>query len=96
MTKTYTEKLQDLAKYMENNLRAEGFDLHYKVKEVYIDFGQGIKKETIVVYEKGEDLFQILSNKQMREIEEGTFEDEYSLYKEHVSMFNKRKLSNPF
>lgn len=94
MKKDYEYKLKDLAVFMQQNVRTEGYDLKYKVEEVYLDYGAGIKDLTLVVYEENDNLFQALSFKDIAEIKEGTF-NEYEFLKNHLSIFNKMRLSNP-
>lgn len=69
--------LKQLAKRIEGEVRKLGFDMKYKVKEVYSDFGANEMHKTIVASgPEGEHSFQIFYSSQLKAIESGELSDE--------------------
>lgn len=84
--------LHAIAMHMENKIHELGFNVNYKVKKVYSDFGAGIIHDTIVAIDvNGNNEFQILSPVEMKKIDNDEFKptDTVEIIEEHAKMFAK-------
>lgn len=85
-------RLHAIAMYMETKVRELGFDVNYKVKNVYADFGLGTTHETIVVSDaNGNNRFQIFSPRELSRIKNDDFNptDADEIVEKHKKIFSK-------
>lgn len=84
-------RLHAIAMYMETKIRESGFNVNYKVKNVYADFGAGITHDTIVASDvNGSTEFQIFSPAEVKRIENDDFRpaDANKVIDKHIEMFS--------
>lgn len=94
--KTTTIRLHAIAMYLEKKVKELGFNVEYKVKNVYSDFGLGTTHETIVVSDENENTkFQIFSPAELSRIENDEFRpnDADNIVKNHSELFDKWNVS---
>lgn len=85
-------RLHGIAMYLENKIKELGFNVNYKVQNVYADFGLGTTHETIVATDiNGNNSFQIFSPVELEKIANDEFRpvDANNIVEKHAMLFEK-------
>lgn len=92
MTSKKLVKLHAVAMYLEEEVQALGFNVNYKVMNVYEDFGAGTRHDTIVAADvNGDSSFQIFSPAELSNVESDSFKpsDANKFVEKHAELYER-------